>query len=102
VSPAVPPDAVVPRASVAPPAVSPRSTSTPPSPAVTPKLVEDNVLKDAEVSAFLHEVDRTYKDLVQQKIIADGPDALPTYQEYAARVDDLRKKLNAEKERSVR
>ncbi|CAN5320308.1 hypothetical protein BH10PLA2_BH10PLA2_02870 [soil metagenome] len=89
---------------VAPPATprpgAPVPASTPPQPTddptqrmVTDKLVENFVLKDANVKGYLNEIDRADQYLAKLRIIADKPEALPEFQEYVAIVKELNQKL---------
>jgi capsular exopolysaccharide synthesis family protein len=60
---------------------------------VTDQLVEDYVLKDAEIKGYLNEIDRANQYMAKLRIIAAAPETLPEYQEYVAIVNELNQKM---------
>ncbi|HEV8058325.1 MAG TPA: polysaccharide biosynthesis tyrosine autokinase [Gemmataceae bacterium] len=64
---------------------------------VTNQMVEDFVLKEAEIRGFLNEIDRADKLMAQLRIIAAAPESLPEYQEYIAIKNELNQKIDRKK-----
>ena len=60
---------------------------------VTDQLVEDYVLKDAEIKGILNEIDRANQIMAKLRIMATAPDTLPEYQEYIGVKQELNQKL---------
>ncbi len=95
-APATPPDVnVSPVPDAAPPVRSRRPGNE--TFVVTPKLVEDYVLKDAEIRGYLNEVDRAQKLMAQLRVIVEKPEKQPEYKEYEARINELNQKIEGKK-----
>jgi polysaccharide biosynthesis transport protein len=60
---------------------------------VTDQLVDDYVLRDAEIKGYLNEIDRANQYMAKLRIIAAVPESLPEYQEYVSIVNELNLKL---------
>ncbi len=60
---------------------------------VTDQLVEDYVLKDAEIKGILNEIDRANQIMAKLRIMATDPNSLPEYQEYIGVKQELNQKL---------
>lgn len=70
-----------------------RSQEKPKTFVVTDQMVEDYVLKDAEIKGFLNEISRANEYMAKLRIIAAAPETLPEYQEYVSIVNELKQKI---------
>lgn len=60
---------------------------------VTDQLIEDYVLKDADIRLMLNEIGRADEYMAKLRVIAAAPETLPEYQEYISIKNELNQKI---------